>query len=456
MHLNKKSAPVLAVDDRLENLAVLEQILPDIHLITAQSGKAALNLVDQYDFVLVLLDVQMPEMSGYDVAQALRQQRHTAHLPIIFITAECHEDSFKFKGYELGAVDYLLKPLDKTILRSKVNVFITLHEKQKQLEKAQYNNKRFKQILKLNDEFPEIIGKSQPLIHVFSLINKVAKTEITVLIYGESGTGKELVARALHNKSSRNHGPFIPVNCAAIPETLIESELFGHEKGAYTGAEEKRLGRFELAKDGSIFFDEIGELDLKMQAKLLRVLQEREYERVGGSTSISVNCRVITATNKNLEEMVKMGTFRNDLLYRLNSFPINTPPLREREGDVELLAGYFLEKYCKDHGKELKPFSKTALLSLKHYEWKGNVRELQNVIMRAVILSDDKEITEEILHLKHAQLLSSENDHSETILTEEEIVKAYAKDVYRKCGYEKKKTAEILNITYRTLMNRLE
>lgn len=304
---------------------------------------------------------------------------------------------------------------------------------------------------------PGFIGESDSMLLLFDLIKRVAKTPATVLIEGESGTGKELIALALHQLSDRSTKPFIRFNSAALSETLIESELFGHEPGAFTGASGLRKGRFELADGGSIFIDEIGELSMNMQVKLLRILQEKEFERVGGSTTIKTNVRIIAATNKSLLRKVQLGEFRDDLYYRLNMFPVFVPPLRVREGDIERLCHYFLKELCNEFNKSILGFSKEALSLLKNYSWPGNVRELQNVMSRAVIMCDTKHIQDNHLFFNAKP---SKIDFSEfcahKILTEEEFVKEYAKFIYDKCGKNKKKTTDLLNINFRTLLSRLK
>jgi len=304
---------------------------------------------------------------------------------------------------------------------------------------------------------PGFIGASDSMVMLFDLIERVAKTPATVLIEGESGTGKELIAKALHCLSERASQPFIRFNSAALSETLIESELFGHEPGAFTGASSLRKGRFELADGGSIFIDEIGELSLNMQVKLLRILQEKEFERVGGSTTIKTNVRVIASTNKSLHKKVQLGEFRDDLFYRLNMFPVFVPPLRVRDGDIELIAMFFLKSYCEEFHKSISGFSEAALHKLKTYHWPGNVRELQNVMSRAVIMCDTHQLEEEdiFFHQEEKRIYTFSDLFHEQWIEEEELVKRYAQYIFEKCEHNKKKTAEILGINFRTLLSRL-
>jgi Nif-specific regulatory protein len=311
----------------------------------------------------------------------------------------------------------------------------------------------------LQQAYPSLIGSSAPMLDLFRLINRISDTDITVLIQGESGTGKELVAKAIHEKSKRKDRPFIKFNCAALPESLIETELFGHEKGAFTGAETLKLGRFELANHGTIFFDEIGELSLPMQVKLLRILQEQEFERVGGVTTLKVDVRIIAATNQHLDAMMSAHKFREDLYFRLNRFPLKTVPLRERGDDVVTLAEYFLKKFSSEYNVPITGFTDGAISMLKRHIWQGNVRELQNVISRAVIMSNHSQITETALGLESVNIvggLSLLEKLAQDPITEAQLVKLYAQEVHRRCGGNKRLTCETLGLNYRTLMARLD
>jgi len=280
-----------------------------------------------------------------------------------------------------------------SIITTMISQAVRLHQiEHEELELLSKENRRLQDELKEKFKPSNIVGKSKSMRQVYALIDKISKTNTTILVLGESGVGKELVAQAIHYNSSRQKMPFVKFNCAALPESTIESELFGHEKGSFTGAFNKRIGRFELADGGTIFLDEIGELTPSTQTKLLRILQEREFERVGGNDTIKVDIRIITATNRNLEEQIQLGRFREDLYYRLNVFPIIVPPLRERKTDILLLTDYFVEQYSKENNKEIKRVSTSAINMLMSYHWPGNVRELENIIERAVILSEDKVI----------------------------------------------------------------
>jgi DNA-binding NtrC family response regulator len=334
------------------------------------------------NFDLIILDVRLPDGDGTDLLKALQQRPQR---PLVVITTGFGSVESAVECMKNGAFDYLIKPFST-----------------EQIEVVLRKAEEFTQLLKVNrflsqetDEAEqELLGNSPAMQELRQLIRKVARTQATVLIQGESGTGKELVARAIYRESPRAHGPFIKVNCAAIPENLIESEFFGHEKGAFTGAINKREGRFELAHGGTILLDEISEISPSVQAKLLRVLQEREFERVGGTRTIKVDVRVIATTNRNLEQSVERKEFRQDLFFRLNVVPIHLPPLRERRGDIVPLAEEFMRRFSRKHGVHIKGFSDAALAALQAHSWPGNVRELQNVVERAVILCGDDGLLE--------------------------------------------------------------
>jgi len=334
------------------------------------------------NFDLIILDVRLPDGDGTDLLKALQQRPQR---PLVVITTGFGSVESAVECMKNGAFDYLIKPFST-----------------EQIEVVLRKAEEFTQLLKVNrflsqetDEAEqELLGNSPAMQELRQLIRKVARTQATVLIQGESGTGKELVARAIYRESPRAHGPFIKVNCAAIPENLIESEFFGHEKGAFTGAINKREGRFELAHGGTILLDEISEISPSVQAKLLRVLQEREFERVGGTRTIKVDVRVIATTNRNLEQSVERKEFRQDLFFRLNVVPIHLPPLRERRSDIVPLAEEFMRRFSRKHGVHIKGFSDAALAALQAHDWPGNVRELQNVVERAVILCGDDGLLE--------------------------------------------------------------
>jgi two-component system, NtrC family, response regulator AtoC len=381
-------ADILIVEDEKSIREALSFSLQDkYNLFIASNGKKALEIATSKSIDLALLDIRLPEINGMDVLKHIKEI--DSSIPVIMITAVKTVES-AVSAMKLGAYDYIIKPFD-------------IHELMSLIEKALEKRSLIKENVFLKEEiekaggFEKIIGKSEKINDIFKLIKNVAKSDSTVLITGESGTGKELVARAIHNQSDRANKLFVPVNCAAIPENLLESELFGYEKGAFTGAFERHLGKFEIAHFGTIFLDEIGLLPVAMQAKLLRVLQEHNIDRVGGSEAIKINVRVIAATNSDLKFEVEGKKFRSDLYYRLNVIPIHIPPLRERVDDIPLLMNHFMAKYNKEFGRSVLGFSKDAMEALKAYPWPGNIRELENLIERLVVLTDKEVITNEKL-----------------------------------------------------------
>ena len=327
---------------------------------------------------IILLDIMLPGMDGLEILKRVKQIDN--NLPVIILSAqgsvEVAVDSLKF-----GAYDYFPKPIDIPKLEPAIKNAIKNYDLTKELENLKEN-------VKQNYSFDNIISADGKMQDVFSLVTKVLNNDITVLIYGESGTGKELIARAVHYNGKRKDKPFIVVNCASIPRELLESELFGHEKGSFTGAHQRKLGKFELANGGTLFLDEVGELEMLLQAKLLRVIQEKEFERVGGTELIKTDVRIISATNRDLKQAVENKEFREDLFYRLNSFPIFIPPLRLRKGDILVLAQHFLENFNKKLGKNIKGFSKKAYKLIYDYGWPGNIREMENTIERCIIISE--------------------------------------------------------------------
>ncbi len=375
---------ILIVDDEGQNRDYLSEILSeeDYNVSTASNGRDAIARLSQDLFHVVLTDLKMPEVDGLGVIRHL-VENHINCIGILFTgygSVKTAVDAMK-----LGAFDYITKPF-------KADEIKVVVKKALDHLALQEENTYLKQQLKAKYKFENIIGSSERMQKVFSLIDKVSGTDSTVLVLGESGTGKELVAKALHYNSPRAQNPFVPVNCGAIPEELLESELFGHEKGAFTGAFRTRIGRFELANGGSIFLDEISEMSPNLQVKLLRVIQEREFERVGGVKSIRTDVRIIAATNRDLEEEVAQGRFREDLYYRLNVIPLNLPPLRERRDDIPLLVKHFMGKYGREKNSRITGFSRRAMNLLAHYRWPGNVRELENLVERVLVLCDGTEV----------------------------------------------------------------
>ena len=393
---------ILIVDDEHLNRELLNQELDaaGYDIAEARNGEEALVRAREWKPDVVLLDVMMPSLDGFEVCRRLKAARATLEIPVIFMTA-LSDKADKLRAFEAGGADYVTKPfeIEEVLARVKVHVQLNLTRRMlvdrnrrlaEEIEKrgrAQQTIEYLRKEIESEFGFDEIIGMSAVLRAALEKLNQVAKTDTTVLILGETGTGKELFARAIHRHSSRKDGPMIKLNCAALPGELVESELFGHEKGAFTGAVASRKGRFELADGGTIFLDEIAELSPSAQAKLLRVLQERELERLGGTGAIAVDVRVVAATNKNLQAAVERGEFRDDLYYRLNVFPITVPALRERTEDVPLLVRHFTVEFGSRMGKTFTSIESDALDGLARYQWPGNIRELQNIVERAAILS---------------------------------------------------------------------
>ena len=424
-------ATILVVDDTPENLTLMSSLLKDDYKVkVANNGEKALRIAaSDSPPNLILLDIMMPGMDGYEVCRRLKSDPRTLNIPVIFLTARSDMEDEK-KGLELGAVDYIIKPISPPIVMARIKNHLALktlaeslrnqntflerevakrtaelvvardeaESRKERAEEALAETIRLKEQLEaerayLQEEIQlefnhqNIIGQSDSLKYVLYKIEQIAASDTTVLILGETGTGKELAARAIHDLSLRKGRTLVKVNCASLSASLIESELFGHEKGAFTGSLSRHLGRFEVANGATLFLDEIGELPLDLQAKLLRVLQEGEFERLGSSLTIKVDVRIVAATNRNLEEEVSKGRFREDLWYRLNIFPITMPPLRERLDDIPLLVDSFVKKIARRLGKTIEVIPVGVMEALQEYPWPGNVRELENVLERAVINS---------------------------------------------------------------------
>ena len=373
-----KKNKILVVDDEESIRKSLKMILEyeGYQVYEAGDGYSALDLIDEiFDIDLVLLDIKLPGMDGIEVLSEIKKKPYS---PEVIMISGHGTIKVAVEATKLGAFDFLEKPLQRErVLLSVRNALNHSRLREENIDLRRKTEKKY-----------EIIGEHPLMKKLWEQILKAAPSNATVLIYGESGTGKELIARAIHKHSLRAKEKFVQVNCAAIPEELIESELFGHEKGAFTGATERKIGKFELADHGTIFLDEVGDMSLKTQSKVLRVLEEGEVQRVGSSQIIKVDVRVIAATNKNLQEEIKKGKFREDLYYRLNVIPIYSPPLRERKEDIPLLINYFIKNYCEENNIKPKKFSEKAIEVMMKYPWKGNVRELKNVVERLLIMSE--------------------------------------------------------------------
>jgi DNA-binding NtrC family response regulator len=394
------SAPedILVVDDTPANLRLLTDLLAKYgyRVRPASDGALALKSVAARTPDLILLDVSMPDLDGYEVCRRLKADERNRRIPVIFISA-FGDTQQKVKGFEAGGVDYITKPVEAEEVLARVRTHLQLRRAE-ELQRAFEEIKALKSQLELRNDylqeevveakaFGDLVGQSSGLRNVVSQIDVVAPTEASVLILGETGTGKELVAHEIHRRSGRKDKPLVRVNCASIPRELFESEFFGHMRGSFTGAVKDRAGRFETAEGGTIFLDEVGEIPLDIQNKLLRVLQEKRYERVGGDVTRRADVRIVAATNRDLKNAVAAGKFREDLYYRLNVFPIQVPPLRERIDDIPLLAKHFVELSTKELKCAKPRLTRAAVTHLQSYDWPGNVRELRNVVERAVILA---------------------------------------------------------------------
>lgn len=445
-----ENARIMVIDDE-ESMCRFMQIMlqkEGYDVTSTVSSKEALEEMKDKDYDLVIADLMMPEMNGLE----LLSRAKSIHPDINFIvmTAYASVDS-AIEALKKGAFDYITKPFKVDEIKIAIKKSLT----QKRITEENVNLKRQ---LKKEYGLQSLTGNSPEMFQLKKLVERIADTDSTVLIRGESGTGKELVAKAIHQLSSRAGKPFVTINCATLPEALLESELFGHVKGSFTGAIRDKDGLFKVADGGIFFMDEIGVTSPAIQAKLLRVLEERQFTPVGGTKPVEVDVRLITATNANLEEEVKLGNFRSDLYYRLNVIPIYIPPLRERKGDTELLIKFFIKKYCDKLGIEEKEITQNTLELLTSYSWPGNVRELENTIERAVILSSGKTIDlnslpQNIVENKPLGLVQSSQPELPTL---ESIEKAYIFWVLNQTGWQKTKASQILGIDASTLYRKIE
>lgn len=370
---------ILVVDDDRSHRLMLKTVLEaeGYQVFLASDGENALDVVKDSTFDVILMDIRMAGMDGLAALKGLRGR--DIKTPVVLMTAYASVKT-AVEALRNGADDYLTKPLNMDELK-------VILERMLRFKKLQDENRQLREELGKGFDFSAVIGSSPKMKSLFEMIKLVAPSEATVLLRGESGTGKELIARLIHQNSSRKKGPFVAVNCAAIPETLLESELFGHEKGAYTGADRQRMGKFGLADGGTLLLDEIGEMPVQMQTKLLRVLQEQAFEPLGSAKAVRTDIRIISATHRDLEEEIQAGRFREDLFYRLNVVPMDLPPLRDRPGDVLLLANHFLQIYSRKNQKLVKAMTPEVVDALTRYDWPGNVRELENVMERSIILT---------------------------------------------------------------------
>lgn len=442
---------ILVVDDELLVRNFLAETLRRLHIdvTLAENGQKALKILEDSSFDMVFTDMRMPGVTGMEVLKKVRELQPDALVVIITAFGSIENT---VEAMRLGAFNYLPKPFTAEALEAvieKARAHISLveenHYLRQQVSSGGSHSKR------------KVIGESPAMKQILAEVAQVAKSNASVFITGESGTGKEVIAHTIHYSSPRANRPFIKVNCAAMPETLIESEFFGHEKGAFTGANAKRIGRFELAHSGTLLLDEITEIPLALQAKLLRAVQEREFERVGGVKPVSVDVRLISTSNRNVKEAVENKTLRADLYYRLNVIPIHLPPLRDRREDILPLAEYFLERNCLDNNQPKKQLSPEAKQQLLSYPWPGNIRELANIIERAVVLDTSPVIAAEHLHLDHAPSTAAPTLSSELPIgiTLDELEKRLILQTLQQNPNNRAKVAELLGISPRTLRNKL-
>jgi DNA-binding NtrC family response regulator len=442
---------LLIVDDEPGARESLEVILEDdYHVLSVGSGQEALKTLQQKPINLILLDVNMPDMDGLTVLRKIKEQDE--EIDVIMVSA-LNQARKAVDAIKLGAYDYITKPYEPEDILSTVNRVIS---KQKLYKELDFLRREVEE----SRGFDQIVSQNKTMQEIFQLIKKVAFTSTNILITGESGTGKELIARSIHRQGNRRNGPFVAINCAAIPSELMESEMFGHEKGAFTGAHTRTIGKFEYANGGALFLDEISVLRSDLQAKLLRVLQEREIERIGSNKPIKVDIRVISATNTNLEDAVMRGKFRQDLYFRLNVIPISIPPLRERKEDIPLLAKHFLNKFNTAFNKKIPGFTEKALDAFTKYHWPGNIRELENLIERIVVLSsgnemmDLKDIPLEILMDSGQDIQELEPRKVGLIKIREAIEKRIILNVLEATQWNQTETAKILKVNRNTLIQK--
>jgi two-component system response regulator PilR (NtrC family) len=458
--MTKEMPHILVVDDELSMREVLEVLLSraGYRVTLAANGKSALSLIEKDTFDLLLCDIRLGDMAGLEVLKASKK-RHPETV-VIMISAYASTET-AVEAMNNGAFDYVPKPFDKDELLETI-------EKALQLKTLDRERESLDTELRQTLHFGKIVGSAPRMLHIFTMVQQVANTRTSLLISGESGTGKELIARAIHEQGDRSAHLFVAINCGGIPENLLESELFGHKKGAFTGASTDKKGLFEAAHGGTVFLDEIGELSLSLQVKLLRAVQERKFKPVGGNEDISADIRFISATNKNLAEEVIAGRFREDLFYRINVIEIKMPPLRDRKGDLRALVQHFLEKYSREMGKEITKISSYAIDLLNKYDFPGNVRELENLIERSVALTNTNIILPDSLDLSvHKRRRWIEGVQGRRFdLTDvthgvsldgilEDIERAYIEKALEVSGGLKPKAADLLGINLRSLRYRL-
>ena len=450
---------ILVVEDEHETAFFIKALLETegYRAQTVHSGRAALKAlgleggVPDAAYDLILLDVRLPDLSGLEISERIKADERLRYTPVIILSALSGKSDV-LSGLDKGADDYLIKPFDNETLLAKVRVMLRVKDLYSELRQERAKSVAFKRTLEMHRALGEMMGRSERMQRIYDMLADVVAADSTVLLTGESGTGKGLIAQAIHEYSQRRDGPFVTVNCAAYPEGLLQSELFGHEKGAFTGAVRQRRGRFEQADGGTIFLDEIGDISPLTQLMLLRVLQERRFERLGGEKTIEVDVRVISATNRDLKAAMQAGHFREDLYYRLNVINVNLPPLRERREDIPLVASYFLRDCLPDSGKKLVGFSQEAMAALTDYDWPGNARELKNAIERAVVVAKGERIELGDLPAK----LRATPVAAEPVLSLQESERQLIERVLAECGWNKYQAAKRLGISRSTLYGKMK
>jgi DNA-binding NtrC family response regulator len=458
----KKAKRILVVDDEKDTVEMITTLLEleGYKVFPAFSGVEAMKFLEverqraleaEIPVDLILLDVMLGDEDGRDICRKIKEDERMKFIPVIILTVRSSLQD-KIDGLNLGADDYLTKPFINEELLAKVRVMLRIKDLHDELKREKDKNILLAQALEKRYSFGNILGKNTRMQSIYELISDISNTDSTVLIQGESGTGKELIARAIHFNSHRKNKPFVVANCSAYSQNLLESELFGHEKGSFTGAIRRKTGRFELAHGGTIFLDEIGEVSPPTQILLLRVLQDHRFERVGGEETLEVDVRVIAATNKKLMEEIRRGTFREDLYYRLNVIPIFVPPLRERKDDVPLLASHFLQKFCQEKSKDVASISPEVMEILLAHSWPGNVRELENVIQHAIIIAKQ----EKILPKDLPQYLLQQPLPTKQLISLQDHEKNLIMKTLEETNWNKHQTAKRLKINRSTLYGKMK
>lgn len=455
---------ILIVDDEVLVRNFLAETIRRKHIevMTAENGQKAISILKETAFDMVITDMKMPDFTGIDI---LRKVKELSPSTIVVVITAYGSIENAVEAMRLGAFNYLIKPFSPDTIEA------IIEKAKEHLSLLEENSYLRRQISTGEGHIDhEVIGESSIMKQIMNDVARVAKSNASVFIHGESGTGKEVIAQAIHDQSLRSQRPFIKVNCAAIPDTLIESEFFGHEKGAFTGANFKRLGRFELANTGTLLLDEITEIPLQLQAKLLRAIQEQEFERVGGTKAVKVDVRIISTSNRDVKEAIEKKIIREDLYYRLNVVPIYIPPLRERKEDILPIAAHFLARMCKENHKEIKSLSPDAQQKLLRYDWPGNVRELANILERAVVMDNTPQISPEHLYLENSGPLgnapSPKAEEAPPLIDRknllvpvgtslQELEKRMIIETLHAQHNNRTKTAEVLGISIRTLRNKL-